>query len=270
MYGHGPLYRVHADGSYDVFIRDALGSVRAEVSGTGTLTNAFDYTAYGELRAALSGPPTLLGFAGELRDPSGLIHLRARWYDPAVGRFMSRDPFPGAIAAPSSLGRFTYGSGSPSMRLDPSGLWTGALCISANFSAGGYALYQFCPVVVASNGEIGWAATIGSGLSPSLAVSATGNLQVSNRNRIADIGGPFAQAGASAGEGVVGGSDWFWNDDRSVQGVSGSAGFGLRATGFAPVEIHVATTNTKTGVFFNVLDLFRSLFGPGANKRPAG
>ncbi len=30
------------------------------------------------------------GFAGELRDPSGLIYLRARWYDAGSGRLVSR------------------------------------------------------------------------------------------------------------------------------------------------------------------------------------
>jgi len=144
VYGLGPLYRVHVDGSYDVLVRDALGSVRAEVSGSGTLTNAFDYTAYGELRAALAGPPTLLGFAGELRDPSGLIYLRARWYDPGVGRFMSKDPIGGAVESPATLDRFTYSGGRPSVLTDPSGL-----CVDPGGPGIRYCIDRFIPTAYA-------------------------------------------------------------------------------------------------------------------------
>jgi RHS repeat-associated protein len=31
-------------------------------------------------------PPTL-GFTGELQDSSGMVYLRARWYNPQKGRF---------------------------------------------------------------------------------------------------------------------------------------------------------------------------------------
>ncbi len=144
VHGLGPLYRVHADNSYDVLIRDALGSVRAEVSGTGALSSAFDYTAYGDVRAAFPAPPSLLGFAGELRDPSGLIYLRARWYDPAAGRFMSRDPLPGSAARPTSLNAYGYAAGSPVMFVDPLGLDSGSSDDDANF---GCLKFFFCHVV---------------------------------------------------------------------------------------------------------------------------
>ena len=120
VHGLGPLYRVHANGSYDTLVRDGLGSVRAEVSGTGRLSNAYDYTAYGALRAATSLP--LLGFAGELHDPSGLMYLRARWYDPGTGRFMTRDPFRGFVRSPISFNGFAYANGRPTVLVDPIGL----------------------------------------------------------------------------------------------------------------------------------------------------
>lgn len=121
VHGLGPLYRAHADGAFDTLARDALGSVRAELSGSGRLTNAYDYAAYGALRASLAGPP-LLGFAGELNDPSGLIYLRARWYDPGVGRFLTRDLLPGDVSAPSSMNLFAYVEGNPTRFADPFGL----------------------------------------------------------------------------------------------------------------------------------------------------
>jgi RHS repeat-associated protein len=32
-------------------------------------------------------------FTGEQNDPTGLVYLRARYYEPALGRFLNRDPF---------------------------------------------------------------------------------------------------------------------------------------------------------------------------------
>lgn len=120
VYGLGPLYQVHPNGSYDTLVRDGLGSVRLTVSQSGTLTAGFDYLAYGAPNAGSFGS-SLLGFAGELQDPSGLIYLRARWYDPGTGRFLSRDLFGGFMEQPASLNAFTYARTAPTTLTDPSG-----------------------------------------------------------------------------------------------------------------------------------------------------
>ena len=61
----------------------------------------------------LTDPPD--GFAGEYTDPSwGGVYLRARWYDPEIAQFVSRDPRP-------NLNRFAYGGGNPVMNVDPGG-----------------------------------------------------------------------------------------------------------------------------------------------------
>jgi RHS repeat-associated protein len=39
-----------------------------------------------------SGDETEFSFGGEQNDPNGLDFLRARYYDPEVGRFLSGDP----------------------------------------------------------------------------------------------------------------------------------------------------------------------------------
>ena len=125
VHGLGPLYLARADGSTLTLVRDALGSVRAEVTDAGVIAKAFRYAAYGEVVQAnpLGATPTLLGFTGELRDPSGLIYLRARWYDPGTGRFLSRDPFGGIANAPSSLNAYSYVAGQPTLLVDPLGLF---------------------------------------------------------------------------------------------------------------------------------------------------
>jgi RHS repeat-associated protein len=62
-----------------------------------------------------------VGFAGEWHSPNGTIHLRAREYLPALGRFLQRDTFEGFAARPASLNRFTYAENDPVGLVDPSG-----------------------------------------------------------------------------------------------------------------------------------------------------
>ncbi|NEP81417.1 MAG: hypothetical protein F6K39_26585, partial [Okeania sp. SIO3B3] len=49
-------------------------------------------------------------------------YLRARYYEPNIGRFTSRDPFPGFLTDPLSLAKYPYVHGNPVNHTDPSGL----------------------------------------------------------------------------------------------------------------------------------------------------
>ena len=61
------------------------------------------------------------GYAGEWTDSSGLQYLRARYYSPSTGRFISKDPFPGLLTQPASLTPYVYALNSPVLYSDPSG-----------------------------------------------------------------------------------------------------------------------------------------------------
>src|SRR5208337_1387713 len=55
-------------------------------------------------------------------DPDlGLYYLRARYYNPATGRFLSRDPKEGWIDDPATLHKYLYANGDPVNALDPTG-----------------------------------------------------------------------------------------------------------------------------------------------------
>ncbi len=58
---------------------------------------------------------------GTSGDSTQLIYLRARYYNPADGRFQSRDTWEGDINHPLSLNRWGYVEGNPVNRNDPSG-----------------------------------------------------------------------------------------------------------------------------------------------------
>ena len=61
-------------------------------------------------------------YTGEQNDiDTGLIYLRARWYDPATGRFTSRDPFRGIAGLPQSQHPYAYAHNNPINLTDPSG-----------------------------------------------------------------------------------------------------------------------------------------------------
>ena len=70
---------------------DALGSVRRTLSDTGATGSTFAYDPWGT--PAGGARPDTFGFTGELQDTLiGLVNLRACWYQPRQGRFLSLDP----------------------------------------------------------------------------------------------------------------------------------------------------------------------------------
>jgi RHS repeat-associated protein len=51
-----------------------------------------------------------------------MYYLRARYYEPTIGSFLTQDPFPGFVVAPQSLNRCVYAGNNPTNWVDPSGL----------------------------------------------------------------------------------------------------------------------------------------------------
>jgi len=112
------LYGLEAVATYDSGAwayqhPDGLGSVRQQTDGAGQVTMARVYDPFGGLLAQEGGQAGQargsLGFAGEQAEAAaGLIFLRARYYDPATGRFLTRDPYPAYALAPSTLHRYAY------------------------------------------------------------------------------------------------------------------------------------------------------------------
>ena len=94
----------------------------------------------------------------------------------------------------------------------------------------------------------------------SVAASGTLGLQISNANSVGCLGGPFVSGGISAGVGVVVAADDFAGYCQSegvIGGITTGAGFGGDLSPIVlPVEVHAEATDTTTGVWFNLKDLF--------------
>jgi RHS repeat-associated protein len=116
----------------EYFLGDALGSVRQMTDASGEITFARGYDPYGVVTYTTGASQTEFGFTGEQYDTYiKLIYLRSRMYDPASGRFTSRDTWSGDYNRPLSLNRWMYVEGNPVNFTDPTGLvkcpWNPAL-----------------------------------------------------------------------------------------------------------------------------------------------
>ena len=80
---------------------DAQGTPVMESDAQGHITKRFEYTPYGVVVTSMGAAPDGPGYTGHVNDPdTGLVYMQARYYDPAMGRFLSVDPV-GHLEEPS-------------------------------------------------------------------------------------------------------------------------------------------------------------------------
>jgi RHS repeat-associated protein len=101
---------------------DGAGTVRQLTNSAGILTDEYEYDAYGNSFTKVGTTPNNYLYRGEQYDSDlGLYYLRARYYNPQTGRFLSRDPENGKPTDPKTLHKYLYASGNPVNRIDPRG-----------------------------------------------------------------------------------------------------------------------------------------------------
>ncbi|MFD0404685.1 DUF6531 domain-containing protein [Kitasatospora sp. NPDC127116] len=114
--GNGTFYNHH----------DWLGSVTDLTSTNGTPQSRTTYDPYGRAATtplATEAPTSPFGFTGQYNDPglAGKQYLRAREYDPSLGRFTAQDPLATPAGSPYASA-YTYAAGAPTVYTDPTGL----------------------------------------------------------------------------------------------------------------------------------------------------
>jgi RHS repeat-associated protein len=111
---------------------DHLGSVQTITDASGSVVEVLSFDPWGKRRDATSWTPSSTvkssidkGFTGhEHLDEVDLIHMNGRVYDPAIGRFISADPFIQSSRDLQSYNRYSYVLNNPLSLTDPSGYFS--------------------------------------------------------------------------------------------------------------------------------------------------
>jgi RHS repeat-associated protein len=100
--------------------RDGLNSVRQETDASGNVITERRFDPYGVPLSGNGGTP--FGYTGEAYDASTqLVFLRARYMQPTLGVFLSRDPWRGDTLRPLTYNGWDYVEGNPTNVTDPNG-----------------------------------------------------------------------------------------------------------------------------------------------------
>lgn len=127
-----PVAHITHDGTVRYYHHDQLGSTRLLTDQTGTVLGTTTYNAHGTVTDS-TGEQPVLGYAGEYTDTeTGLVYLRARYYDPTTGQFLTRDPLESLTREP-----YAYAGNNPINFTDPTGLCWGPTCIVEDVIDGG-------------------------------------------------------------------------------------------------------------------------------------
>jgi RHS repeat-associated protein len=131
------------------YATDALGSVAVVTDSSGTVQKGYLYDAWGQIRSQTGNLINPFTYTAREADEAGLDFYRARYYSPAIGRFLSEDPIKvdgllegkptaaaviDSMAVPVVVPPYGYASGNPAAESDPSGhgvfdcAWYGYRC----------------------------------------------------------------------------------------------------------------------------------------------
>ena len=115
-------YQNAVKSDYTYYIQNAHGDVVNLADSTGAITKTYKYDAFGVEKNIEDSDTNVFRYCGEYYDAEiGTVYLRARYYDPTIGRFISRDSFTGKNDDPLSLNLYTYCANNPIVNIDPDG-----------------------------------------------------------------------------------------------------------------------------------------------------
>ncbi len=101
---------------------DGHGNVRLLANKSGTVTDSYDYDAFGMPIRTSGTTANNFRYSGERYDSSvGLYNLRARYYNQATGRFWTMDSYQDTRQNPATLHKYVYTQNNPVNAVDPTG-----------------------------------------------------------------------------------------------------------------------------------------------------
>jgi RHS repeat-associated protein len=122
LYGMNRIAQ-YAGAQPQYYLGDALDSVRqvTDINDAVLLAQSFD--PFGNPLKHQGTETSSFGYAGEQTDQTGLQFLRARYYSPIAGRFITQDLWVGDYFDPTTLNRFSYATSNPIAYTDPTGYY---------------------------------------------------------------------------------------------------------------------------------------------------
>lgn len=105
------------EGVSTTYLQDALDSTIALTDETGQVQTHYAYNAYGGVTVSGAINDNPYQFTGRENDGTGLYYYRARYYAPAMGRFVAQDPL--GLAAGENV--YAYVNNNPIGFTDPTG-----------------------------------------------------------------------------------------------------------------------------------------------------
>jgi RHS repeat-associated protein len=209
IYGNGLEARI-VNGKASYYVTDVRGSVVAIVDESGNVTHKYQYDEFGKVtqkQEADYNPFQYVGKYGVMYLSDNLYYMRARHYDPTIGRFLSEDPI-------WSTNLYPYADNNPVMGIDPKGkaletigtayeIYQGAKTVT---TLGSYSFGAVAKAAAATEAEhltssaaadaliSGWGST---SVATTTTTTATTTATVSSTSTVATAGG--MSAGATVG-----------------------------------------------------------------------
>jgi len=230
---------------------DHLGSAVSGTTSTGAMAWTERYTPFGETMLSPTANDNLDGYTGHIKDAAtGLNYMQARYYDPALGRFLSIDPVGFTPDMPFMFGRYTYVGNDPVNAWDPDGA-----ILQFVVAAGACSLRAACRIGVGA--VVG--AVVGGGAS--LRKEITDGIPGVNLGNVAidSVGGAVAGAVVGLKPGV--------KTAAAAAGISGAVGSSIKDGingGKSPLQ--AAETAIRTGANDAIAGALGARIGPLAGQ----
>ena len=126
--GRRPVALWSAEDGTQLLHADALGSIVATTAADGSLKSETLYDAWGNPVTKTGASANKFAYTGHQADAeTGLYYFKARYYDPAIGRFISQDPAAGRDERPASYHKYLYAYGNPTVYIDQDGRLAGTV-----------------------------------------------------------------------------------------------------------------------------------------------
>jgi RHS repeat-associated protein len=105
------------DGTPSWYLQDGLGSTVELTNAAGAVAGSYIYDVFGSVRSHSGSANAVFTFTGQPADVTGMQYLRARFFEPRLGRLITLDPEGREPGNP-----YSYADDNPALLSDPTGL----------------------------------------------------------------------------------------------------------------------------------------------------